>query len=182
MCLSPTKVPLAPLYRGCVSVSMARRGVVDYVLGPRAWSVRKECRMVDVAGVRGLSDPNVDWGIRSLQPFDDPKRRLDLLVPLLHDLVAWDLVQRDADGSFVLRQDVQDRLAALTVDRPLRSAEVFVGRKCQVCGLVRLTRMVEGVRTCSPCAMPVVDELDAAADAGRTKGHRGFFHRHRKAS
>jgi len=138
--------------------------------------------MVDVAGVRGLGDPNVDWGIRSLQPFDDPKRRLDLLVPLLHDLVAWDLVQRDVDGSFVLRQDVQDRLSALTVDRPFRSAEVFVGRKCQVCGLVRLTRMVEGVRTCSPCAAPVVDELDAAADIGRTKGQRRFFHRHRKAS
>ena len=138
--------------------------------------------MVDVAGVRGLSDPSVDWGIRSLQPFEDPKRRLDLLVPLLHDLVVWDLVQRDVDGSFVLRQDVQDRLSALTVDRPFRSAEVFVGRKCQVCGLVRLTRMVDGVRTCSPCATPVVDALDATADAGRAKGQRRFFHRHRKAS
>ena len=138
--------------------------------------------MVDVAGVRGLGDPTVDWGIRSLQPFDDPKRRLDLLVPLLHDLVAWDLVQRDVHGSFVLRQDVQDRLSALTVDRPFRSAEVFVGRKCQVCGLVRLTRMVDGVRTCSPCATPIVDALDAATDTGRTKGQRRFFHRHRKAS
>lgn len=138
--------------------------------------------MVDVAGVRGLRDPTVEWGIRSLQPFDDPKRRLDLLVPLLHDLVASDLVQRGADGSFVLRQDVQDRLSALTVDRPLRSAEVFVGRKCQVCGLVRLTRMVDGIRTCSPCATPVVAELDVGGDAGRTKGQRSFFHRHRKAS
>ncbi|HEY5110470.1 MAG TPA: hypothetical protein VII96_12765 [Acidimicrobiales bacterium] len=138
--------------------------------------------MVDVAGVRGLGDPNGDWGMRSLQPFEDPKRRLDLLVPLLHELVAWDLVQRGDDGSFVLRQDVQERLAALSADRPLRSAEVFVGRKCQVCGLVRLTRMVDGVRTCSPCATPVLDESDVAADTGRTKGQRSFFHRHRKAS
>jgi hypothetical protein len=174
--------PHAPLYRRCVSVSMAKREIVDCVLGPRVWSVRKECRMVDVAGVRGLGDPTVEWKIRSLQPFDDPKRRLDLLVPLLHDLVAWDLVQRDVDGNFVLRQDVQDRLSALTVDRPLRSAEVFVGRKCQVCGLVRLTRMVDGVRTCSPCATPAIVESDADADAGRPKGQWGFFHRHRKAS
>ncbi len=139
--------------------------------------------MVDVAGVRALGDPSVDWGMRSLQPFEDPKRRLDRLVPLLHELVAWDLVQRAEDGSFVLRQDVQERLAVLTADRPLRSAEVFVGRKCQVCGLVRLTRMVDGVRTCSPCSITTpLDESDGAADTGRAKVHRSFFHRHRKAS
>ena len=139
--------------------------------------------MVDVAGVRGLGDPDADWGMRSLRPFEDPKRRLDQLVPLLHELVAWDLVQQAEDGSFVLRRDVQERLAILTADRPLRSAEVFVGRKCEVCGLVRLTRMVEGVRTCSPCSKTTpLDELASADDAGRTKGHRGFFHRSHKAS
>ncbi len=138
--------------------------------------------MVDVAGVRGLGDPGVDWGVRSLQPYEDPKRRLDLLVPLLHELVAWDLVHRCDDGSFALRQDVQERLAALTADRPLRSAEVFVGRKCQVCGLVRVTRMVDGVRTCSPCSAPALDVSDAAVDTAKGKGQRGFFHRHRTAS
>ena len=138
--------------------------------------------MVDVAGVRGLGDPSVDWGVRSLQPYEDPKRRLDLLVPLLHELVAWDLVLRCEDGSFVLRQDVQERLALLTADRPVRSAEVFVGRKCQVCGLVRVTRMVEGVRTCSPCSTPAIAVSDAAADPRKGKGQRGFFHRHRAAS
>ena len=139
--------------------------------------------MVDVAGVRALGDPSVDWGMRSLQPFEDPKRRLDRLVPLLHELVAWDLVQRAEDGGFVLRQDVQERLAALTADRPLRSAEVFVGRKCEVCGLVRLTRMVDGLRTCSPCSKTApLDESDGADDTGLTKVQRSFFHRHRKAS
>jgi hypothetical protein len=138
--------------------------------------------MVDIAGVRGLGEPGVDWGVRSLQPFEDPKRRLDLLVPLLHELVAWDLVQRCEDGSFELRQDVQERLAALTADRPLRSAEVFVGRKCEVCGLVRLTRMVDGVRTCSPCSTPAIDVSDAVGDPAARKGQRGFFHRHRTAS
>jgi hypothetical protein len=139
--------------------------------------------MVDVAGVRGLGVPGVDWEMRSLQPFEDPKRRLDRLVPLLHELVAWDLVERAEDGSFVLRHDVQERLAVLTADRPLRSAEVFVGRKCEVCGLVKLTRMVDGVRTCSPCSVTTLptDESDAGGSDG-VKTHRGFFHRHRKAS
>jgi len=139
--------------------------------------------MVDVAGVRGLGVPGVDWEMRSLQPFEDPKRRLDRLVPLLHELVAWDLVERAEDGSFVLRLDVQERLAVLTADRPLRSAEVFVGRKCEVCGLVKLTRMVDGVRTCSPCSVTTLptDEGDADGSDG-VKTHRGFFHRHRKAS
>ena len=112
--------------------------------------------MVDVAGVRGLGVPGVDWEMRSLQPFEDPKRRLD---------------------------DVQERLAVLTADRPLRSAEVFVGRKCEVCGLVKLTRLVDGVRTCSPCSVTTLptDESDAGGSDG-VKTHRGFFHRHRKAS
>ena len=139
--------------------------------------------MVDIAGVRGLGDPDANWVMRSQRPFEDPKRRLDQLVPLLHELVAWDLVQRSDDGSFVLRRDVQERLAILTADRPLRSAEVFVGRKCEVCGLVRLTRMVDGVRTCSPCSKTApLDELAAVDDTGRAKGQRSFFHRHHKAS
>jgi hypothetical protein len=139
--------------------------------------------MVDVAGVRPIGTQGVEWGMRSQQPFEDPKRRLDQLVPVLHELVAWDLVLRADDGSFVLRQDVQERLAALTADRPTRSAEVFVGRKCQVCGGVKLTRMVEGVRTCSPCSRVALDPADPDEEAGPVrKGHRGFFHRHRAAS
>lgn len=139
--------------------------------------------MVDVAGVRAIGTQGVDWGMRSQQPFEDPKRRLDQLVPLLHELVAWDLVQRSGDGSFVLRQDVQDRLAALTADRPTRSAEVFVGRKCQVCGSVKLTRMVDGVRTCSLCSRVALDPAASDDEVGPArKGHRGFFHRHRAAS
>jgi len=133
--------------------------------------------MVDVAGVRSIGSPSVDWGMRSQQPFEDPKRRLDTLVPLLHELVAWDLVQRAEDGSFVLRQDVQERLAALTADRPTGSAEVFVGRKCQVCGAVKLTRMVDGVRICSPCNRKASEPADPDEVARPPKGPRGFFHR-----
>ncbi len=143
----------------------------------------KECRMVDVAGVRAIGDPGVEWAMRSQQPFEDPKRRLDQMVPLLHELVAFDLVRREPDGSFVLRQDVQERLAALTADRPLRSAEVFVGRKCQVCGSVKLTRMVDGVRVCSACSRAALDPADTVdVDMVSDKVSRGFFHRHRRAS
>ena len=139
--------------------------------------------MVDVAGVRGLGEPGVDWGMRSVQPCEDPKRRLDLLVPLLHELVAWDLVQRADDGGFVLRQDVQERLAALTADRPLRSAEVFVGRKCQVCGLVGSPAWSSGcarARPVQPASM--LDDSPVVVETGRSKGQRGFFHWHRTAS
>jgi hypothetical protein len=139
--------------------------------------------MVDVAGVRAIGDPGVEWAMRSQQPYDDPKRRLDQMVPLLHELIAFDLVQRADDGSFVLRQDVQERLAALTADRPYRSAEVFVGRKCQVCECVKLTRMVDGVRVCSTCSRAALDPAtvdDPALVTGKVP--RGFFHRHRRAS
>ena len=139
--------------------------------------------MVDVAGVRSIGSPGGTWDMRSQQPFEDPKRRLDRLTPLLHELVSWDLVHADGAGGFVLRQDVQERLAALNADRPPRSAEVFVGRKCQVCGSVGLTRLVDGVRTCSACSRAALDP-DGPVDPAdtRRKGHHRFFHRHRAAS
>ena len=139
--------------------------------------------MVDVAGVRAVGEPGTEWAMRSQQPFEDPKRRLDQMVPLLHELLAFDLVRHEADGSFVLREDVQERLATLTADRPVRSAEVFVGRKCQVCGSVKLTRMVDDVRMCSACNRAALDPTDGGDPALVVdKGTRGFFHRHRRAS
>ncbi len=140
--------------------------------------------MVDVAGRTEVPQAGVEWTMRSAEAVDDPKRQLDRLVPLLHELVSWDLVRRTEDGSFVLRQDVQERLAVLTADRPIRSAQVYVGRKCELCGLVRLTRMVDGVRICSTCsktALPV-DTVPAAAGPAALKVQRGLFHRHHRAS
>ncbi len=140
--------------------------------------------MVDVAGVRAIGEPGAEWAMRSQQPFDDPKRRLDQMMPLLHELIAFDLVQPTGDGGFVLRQDVQERLAVLTAGRPARSAEVFVGRKCQVCSSVKLTRMLDGVRVCSACSRAALNPDGASADADLANGKasRGFFHRHRRAS
>jgi hypothetical protein len=136
--------------------------------------------MVDVAFGAGSGPSGPDWTMRSVRAVDDPKRHLDRLVPLLHELVAWDLVHRAEDGSFVLRDDVQERLAALSVDRPVRSAQVYVGRKCELCERVTLTRMVDGARICSACSRASLQ--DDAAPAPVAIKSRGRFHRHRRAS
>jgi len=73
--------------------------------------------MTDVARVTGAGLSATGWTMRSLEVVEDPKRRLDQLVPLLHDLVAWDLVRRDEDGSYVLRSDDSMASRSWTSDR-----------------------------------------------------------------
>jgi hypothetical protein len=140
--------------------------------------------MTDVARVTGSGLSGTEWSMRSLEVVEDPKLRLDRLVPLLHELVAWELVHRAEDGRFVLRDDVQERLAALTSSRPDRAAQVYVGRKCERCARVALTRMVDGSRICSACSrVSLASAGDASDDSPATlKSSRGFFHRHRRAS
>jgi len=139
--------------------------------------------MTDVARVTGSGLSANGWTMRSLEVVDDPKRQLDRLAPLLHELVAWDLVHRADDGTFVLRGDVQERLAQLSTVRPARSAQVYIGRKCERCERVTLTRMVEGSRICSSCSRVSLTDGDGVTDgAPATKSGRGFFHRHRRAS
>jgi hypothetical protein len=140
--------------------------------------------MTDVARVTGSGLSGTGWTMRSLEVVDDPKRQLDRLVPLLHELVAWDLVRRTDDGSFVLRDDVQERLAVLSSERPNRAAQVYIGRKCERCERVALTRMVDGTRVCSTCSLASLVASDSIPDAAPAslKGTRGFFHWHRRAS
>jgi hypothetical protein len=78
--------------------------------------------MVDIATRTGAWDAGDEWEIRCLQVVDDPKRRLDRLTPLLHEMVAWGLVRQADDGAFVLPEDVQERLTHLTMQRPARTA------------------------------------------------------------
>ena len=110
-------------------------------------------------------------------------RRLDRLAPLLHELIAWDLVRQTESGCFEIPEEVQERLSQLTSLQSGSIAQVYVGRKCGRCGSMRVTRMVEGVRLCSTCSAevsaPTADAEPEAADGGR-KGHRSSRW-HRKA-
>ncbi len=108
-------------------------------------------------------------------------RRLDRLAPLLHELLDWGLVHPTASGAFELREDVQERLRQLTASRPLLEAQVYVGRPCRRCGQVAVTRLVEGVRMCTPCRERASAAPDPVDDAAVTNpsGERG--HKSRRA-
>lgn len=111
-------------------------------------------------------------------------RRLDRLAPLLHELIAWDLVRRTESGGFEIPDEVQERLAHLSSLQSGSIAQVYVGRKCGRCSSMRVTRMVDGVRLCSTCsaelASPSADSEPETA-AGSGKGHPGRSRWHRKA-
>jgi hypothetical protein len=109
----------------------------------------------------------------------DSGRRLDRLAPLLHELIAWDLVRQTDAGAFEIPEDVQERLRRLSALQNGSIAEVYVGRKCGRCGSMRVTRMVDGVRLCSTCsaevsAPPIPDEPPAGEGrrGGRSRWHR----------
>src|SRR5271166_2810767 len=59
-------------------------------------------------------------------PASESARRLDRLAPLIHELVAWDLVYRTDAGEFVLHDDVQHRLAELTALRHQPAAQLYI--------------------------------------------------------
>ena len=82
---------------------------------------------------------------------EHPNRRLERLSPLIHELLSRDLVYRADGGEFVLREDVQERLEELSAIPP-PMPQVYIGRKCEVCGSARVTRLVEGTRTCGDCS------------------------------
>ncbi len=126
------------------------------------------------------TDPEPVAGISAA----DSARRLDRLAPLLHELLAWDLVRQTESGTFVIPDEVQERLSHLTSLQSGTIAQVYVGRKCGRCGSIRVTRMVDGVRLCSTCsselASPsIITEPEVAG--GKGKSHQGRSRWHRKA-
>ncbi len=110
-------------------------------------------------------------------------RRLDRLAPLLHELIAWDLVRRTDSGGFEIPEEVQERLAQLSSLQSGSIAQVYVGRKCGRCGSMRVTRLVDGVRLCSTCSAEVAAPAppEPEAEDGSRKGHHAWSRRHRKA-
>jgi len=102
-------------------------------------------------------------------------RRLEPFSPLLHDLITWDLVCRGESGRFVLRDDVQQWLEEVSA-RQAASAppEVYVGRPCQRCGTIGVTRMVTGMRVCDACSrVPAGDEVE---HSGKSASKRNRHH------
>ena len=91
-----------------------------------------------VASVNGRG-PEVPLVVRPVET----GRRLDALAPLIHQLITWDLVTLTDSGTFVLQDDVQQRLQELSAAQPHSTAAVYVGRMCQRCGVVGVTRLVE---------------------------------------
>ena len=131
--------------------------------------------------------PAADHEERSSLPVSvgigDPGRRLERLAPLLHELVTWDLIYRSEAGTFLLRDDVQQRLEEMSAIPQPATAQVYVGRKCEVCGLVRVTRLVNGSRTCTACSGSTGAAPPSIPGAGSDRhGQSGVHFRwHRKA-
>jgi hypothetical protein len=94
----------------------------------------------------------------------DASSSLERLAPLIHELIAWDLIYRGETGAFQLREDVQQLLETRLAGSPPGPAQVFVGRKCERCGTVTVTRLIDGTRLCGRCtdaggAAPPVEPL-----------------------
>ncbi len=82
----------------------------------------------------------------------DPRaRRAERLVPIVHDLLDWELVVRTESGAFVLADDVQQRLQTAVERQSRPGTQVYFGRPCQRCGTSGITRLIQGVRLCAPC-------------------------------
>jgi hypothetical protein len=106
----------------------------------------------------------------------DNGRRLDALAPLIHQLITWEIVQQTESGTFVLQDDVQQRLRELSAAQAHSTAAVYVGRMCQRCGVVGVTRLVDGELLCSPCNVPeLIDtpvEQPVEVSHRRSRWHR----------
>ena len=81
----------------------------------------------------------------------DQVRRLENLAPLIHQLIAWGLVYRSDDGDYVLIEEVKRRLGEMSSLEP-PVAQVYVGRACESCNAISLTRLIDGSRLCATCS------------------------------
>jgi hypothetical protein len=81
------------------------------------------------------------------------RRARQRLRPLMHELIDCRLVERSAPGVWMLKGDVQGLLEEEygTADES-RSRRIFIGLRCERCGVRAITSLVDGARICSPCA------------------------------
>jgi ribosomal protein L37AE/L43A len=91
---------------------------------------------------------------------DHPIDRFD---PLLRNMLAWDLVVENEDGSWTLRPEVVERLRRLaSYTKPHEPSEVvYFGHNCAKCRSTGLTRFRDGVYLCDECRRAA--EVEAVA-------------------
>lgn len=74
------------------------------------------------------------------------------LSSLVHELIHYGLVERTAPGVWHLKGDVQALLeqgaSAMAIEQPDR---VFIGLRCQGCGMRDTTALLRGRRLCPAC-------------------------------
>jgi len=100
--------------------------------------------------------------------------------PMLHDLVQWGLVQRSEEGSWVLRDDVQNCLDAYP--QPQAEAQVYVGSRCQECGTSAITWASDGRHLCASCIdAERVGEIDIRETEPGTQARRRWLRLHGRA-
>jgi hypothetical protein len=71
----------------------------------------------------------------------------------MHELIDGRLVDRSGPGVWTLKGNVQRLLEqeySAALGRP--SDRVFVGLRCESCGVRAITSLVDGRRICSTCA------------------------------
>jgi hypothetical protein len=107
------------------------------------------------------------WRVREVA---EAGRRLDRMGPLVHELIAWDLVVRTESGTFVLSDDVQRRLQETSARQWTSTPEVYVGRTCHRCGASGVTRMVGEARLCDACSRASVAEVEPEHRPSRRHG------------
>lgn len=112
-------------------------------------------------------------------------RRLEHLTPVVHELIAWDLVYRSESGGFQLREDVERRLDDLLARQAHATTLVYLGRPCERCGVVTTTRVVDNARVCVTCSTGTVAPLEGPdvprRNASGPRHHDRHLRRHRKA-
>lgn len=86
--------------------------------------------------------------------FPDVEPRVKLRLPsLMHELIDCRLVERSAPGVWTLKGDVQGLLEGeYRVSHEKPSQRVFIGLRCESCGVRATTSLVDGRRICPSCA------------------------------
>jgi ribosomal protein L37AE/L43A len=99
---------------------------------------------------------------RSVGSDDSMRHPVETFDPLLRDLVAWGLVDRDDDGAGAWRlvDAAQRRLSELVAVSGKRSAEslLYFDHLCSRCHRRELTRLIGGSYVCAPCNDATLDE------------------------